>query len=168
MTLNITEARKWLEMCGSCDAGLPMSCTCPPGDIRTVLQEALAEVEQLRKHSITLNSISWRIAAALGDVPDGADSIEGDPSEQADRLIAEVERLREESDRYRVDMGEADAEAQEFRTAIERVRGLETSRIGADARVAELVADSSGESVAFYAGVAFALAKVSRALDGAE
>lgn len=55
---------------------------------------AMEEVERLREHSITLNLIGWRIAVALGDVPEGVDRIEGNPSDQADRLIAEVERLR--------------------------------------------------------------------------
>lgn len=29
----------WLEMCGHCDGGLPMSCTCPGGDYRNPLFE---------------------------------------------------------------------------------------------------------------------------------
>ena len=43
----------------------------------------VAEVRRLRDHSTTLNSISWRIAEVLGDVPPGADRIEGNPIEQA-------------------------------------------------------------------------------------
>jgi hypothetical protein len=31
------EVELWLQECGSCDAGLPMGCTCPPGDYRVVL-----------------------------------------------------------------------------------------------------------------------------------
>jgi len=31
------EVEPWLRECGSCDAGLPMSCTCPPGDYRSIL-----------------------------------------------------------------------------------------------------------------------------------
>jgi len=34
----------WLDQCGSCDAGLPMNCTCPSGDPRSVI---LALVERL-------------------------------------------------------------------------------------------------------------------------
>jgi hypothetical protein len=34
----------WLHQCGSCDAGLPMDCTCPPSDPRSVI---LALVERL-------------------------------------------------------------------------------------------------------------------------
>ena len=31
------EIEPWLQQCGSCDAGLPMSCTCPAGDYRNIL-----------------------------------------------------------------------------------------------------------------------------------
>lgn len=31
------EVERWLEECGSCDAALPMACTCPPGDYRSIL-----------------------------------------------------------------------------------------------------------------------------------
>jgi hypothetical protein len=31
------EFSDWLNTCGSCDAGLPMACICPPGDPRTVI-----------------------------------------------------------------------------------------------------------------------------------
>lgn len=48
-----------------------------------------AEAERLTEHSIFANHISWRIAEAVGDVPEGAESIEGDPDEQLTRLIAE-------------------------------------------------------------------------------
>lgn len=53
-----------------------------------------AEVERLTEHSIFANHISWRIAEAVGDVPEGAESIEGDPDEQLTRLIAERDHLR--------------------------------------------------------------------------
>ena len=52
----------------------------------------LAEVERLREHSITLNTVAFAIAEALGDVPPGTDRIEGNPIEQAQRLIAKVEQ----------------------------------------------------------------------------
>lgn len=54
----------------------------------------VAEIERLRAHSTTLNTLSWKIATALGDVPEGADRIEGDPVEQTERLIVEITRLR--------------------------------------------------------------------------
>lgn len=31
------EVEPWLQECGSCDAALPMNCTCPKGDYRVVL-----------------------------------------------------------------------------------------------------------------------------------
>lgn len=39
---------QWLNMCGSCDAGLPMSCTCPDDDPRSVILALVREVERLR------------------------------------------------------------------------------------------------------------------------
>lgn len=61
----------------------------------------LAEVDRLTEHSQMLNTIGWRIATALGDVPEGAEEIEGKSVDQADRLIAEVVRLREIVDALR-------------------------------------------------------------------
>lgn len=34
-------AETWLRSCGACDGGLPMSCSCPPGDPRLVIQELI-------------------------------------------------------------------------------------------------------------------------------
>jgi hypothetical protein len=31
------EVLPWLELCGSCDAGLLMGCTCPKGDFRNTM-----------------------------------------------------------------------------------------------------------------------------------
>lgn len=31
------EANTWLQMCGHCDAGLNMNCTCPKGDYRSLI-----------------------------------------------------------------------------------------------------------------------------------
>ena len=61
----------------------------------------LAENERLRaernvyaRHSVTCNSIAWRIAEIVGDVPDGVDQVLDDPFGRLDRLEAELERLR--------------------------------------------------------------------------
>ncbi len=66
-------------------------------------EQLLAEVERLREHSVTLNTVGFKLAEALGDVPDGQDWTVGNPVEQAERLIkakaealAEAERLRGE------------------------------------------------------------------------
>lgn len=53
----------------------------------------LGDVDRFREHSVTLNTVCWKIAAALGDIPPGATEIDGKPVEQADRLIAERDRL---------------------------------------------------------------------------
>lgn len=48
MTDVLTRAAPFLNVCGSCDAGLPMSCTCPTGDYRPVMLDLVREVEALR------------------------------------------------------------------------------------------------------------------------
>lgn len=46
--LDVLEAAKpFLTQCGSCDAGLPMSCSCA-GDPRPVMSRMYAEIEALR------------------------------------------------------------------------------------------------------------------------
>lgn len=44
----IKRAERFLNQCGSCDAGLPMGCTCPRDDYRPVMLELVREVERLR------------------------------------------------------------------------------------------------------------------------
>jgi hypothetical protein len=39
---------KWLQLCGSCDAGLPMNCTHPDEDYRPVMATLVDEIERLR------------------------------------------------------------------------------------------------------------------------
>jgi hypothetical protein len=46
--LNLDEYEPWLALCGSCVAGLPMSCTCLPGDHRAVIRRLIEEIERLR------------------------------------------------------------------------------------------------------------------------
>jgi hypothetical protein len=41
------EVEPWLRECGSCDAALPMACTCPPGDYRSVLLKVWRAYEAL-------------------------------------------------------------------------------------------------------------------------
>lgn len=46
--MNVQEIRaKWLNQCGSCDAGLPMSCSCPGDDPRSVILDLVRRVEFL-------------------------------------------------------------------------------------------------------------------------
>ena len=44
----IKRAEPFLQQCGSCDAGLLMSCTCPQQDFRPVMLDLVREVERLR------------------------------------------------------------------------------------------------------------------------
>ncbi len=41
-------AAKWATQCGTCDAGLPMACTCPTGDPRPVISQLINEIRELR------------------------------------------------------------------------------------------------------------------------
>lgn len=54
---------------------------------RFELGQLTAERDRLQEHSVTLNSVAFAMAEALGDVPPGADSVEGDPLEQVRRLV---------------------------------------------------------------------------------
>lgn len=101
------------------------------------IKELTAERDRFRVHSVTLNSVAFAMAEALGDVPPGADQVEGDPVEQVARLVDalklangtvqrrsaqlheacdEVERLTKHSNLFR---GERDA----ARAEVERLRG---------------------------------------------
>lgn len=75
------------------------------------------ECDRLTEHSQMLNTIGWRIATVLGDVPEGAEQIEGNPVDQADRLIAEVVRLRAELPTYRPQMCLACGQEERFSEA---------------------------------------------------
>ncbi len=41
----VKDALPWMQQCGSCDAGLPMGCTCPQGDPRVVISRLVAVIE---------------------------------------------------------------------------------------------------------------------------
>jgi hypothetical protein len=100
---------------------------------RDLLPALLAEVERLTRHSVTLNGIGWRVAEALGDIPAGAEIIDGDPDSQVDRLIAERNELRAEVARLRVRdatvpavvlLDKRTAERDEARVEIERLQRI--------------------------------------------
>lgn len=42
--------QKWLQMCGYCDAGLPMECTHPVDDYRPVILRLLHDLRAYRAH----------------------------------------------------------------------------------------------------------------------
>ena len=77
-------------------AGIAVDALARAGRLRDATgdETRTEELERFREHSVTLNSVGRRMAVALGDVPEGADRVEGNPLEQVDRLIAELERLR--------------------------------------------------------------------------
>lgn len=47
------------------------------------------EIDRLTEHSTTLNTLSWKMADALGEVPEGAIECELNPLELLDRVFAE-------------------------------------------------------------------------------
>lgn len=49
--------------------------------------ELFAEIDLLTQHSTWLNTITFKMAEALGEAPPGTDQIEANPVELADRLI---------------------------------------------------------------------------------
>ena len=55
------------------------------------LEDQAAEIARLRKHSVILNSVAWRISEALGKV--GADDTEvlGDAQADLEELISQLE-----------------------------------------------------------------------------
>lgn len=65
----------------------------------TALDQAVAEVERMREHSITLNRIGWRLAEAVGEVEADAEVIEANPDDLLARLLDQqtqaVERLHQ-------------------------------------------------------------------------
>lgn len=61
----------WLDQCGSCDAALPMGCTCPDGDPRAVileLVERLDAVVALHRQSSDVGLADGLWCPADGDV----------------------------------------------------------------------------------------------------
>lgn len=48
---------EWLKPCGSCDAGLPMSCTCTEGDARQVIWQLVGHLDDIyNNHALLLCS----------------------------------------------------------------------------------------------------------------
>ncbi len=61
--VNLEEiAEKWLRQCPACDAGLSMSCVCPPGDPRNVISNLVEEVLWLRIQIATIEIERHRTA----------------------------------------------------------------------------------------------------------
>ena len=64
------EVEPWLRQCGSCDAALPMGCTCPPGDYRNILLKVWRAYEASRE------AMAEEIAVALESREDDARQVE--------------------------------------------------------------------------------------------
>jgi hypothetical protein len=73
-------AESWLQVCGSCDAGLPMNCTCPRGDYRRVfapLAAALKAVLELCEGSNDMRPPFHKLVSADEVVRVIAEQMEG-------------------------------------------------------------------------------------------
>lgn len=49
--LDLDAIEPWLRLCGTCDAGLPVACTCQHGDYRRPMLALVREVKRLRKEN---------------------------------------------------------------------------------------------------------------------
>jgi len=63
--------------------------------LAAALVAALSERDRFREHSVTLNTVSWRISEALGNVPEGATEVWGDTLPNLEALIQERDEARE-------------------------------------------------------------------------
>ena len=96
-TLDLDDIKPWLNICGGCDAGLPMSCTCPDGDPRPVMARLVAEIERQR--------------GELAEV-----------TRQRDEARAERDAMTEVADRNKRDYIRAVAERTEARAELAAMR----------------------------------------------
>lgn len=74
------------------------------------------------EHSVTLNTIGWKLAQALGDVPVGALQIDTNPVDNANRITRELAVTRRERDQARA---AADSQTRRgYNSAIAILRGV--------------------------------------------
>lgn len=67
---------EWLNVCGSCDAGLPMACSCPAGDPRGVIAALVALVERRTSERDALRAAVEDVLGMFGPVdPDDGPGI---------------------------------------------------------------------------------------------
>lgn len=62
---------KWLQQCGPCDGGLPMSCTHPTEDYRPVISDLLAAVRERDNTIARVRDIVESVHQSDGLDPDG-------------------------------------------------------------------------------------------------
>jgi len=63
-------------------------------EARAERDAALRERDRFREHSVTLNTVSWRISQALGNVPEGATEVWGDTLPDLEALIRDRDEAR--------------------------------------------------------------------------
>ena len=61
----LQRADPFLEICGSCELGMPTCCTCPTGDYRPVMLGLYREVQRLRELITALPHTSDQLFAWL-------------------------------------------------------------------------------------------------------
>lgn len=66
--------------------------------LRYEVDRLRAERDRFREHSVTLNTVGWTLAVALGDAPAEAESVLGNPVEQAERIVAELAAARRDAE----------------------------------------------------------------------
>lgn len=70
-------ARKWLSLCGACDAGLPMGCTCTGDDPRGLIQEMVSHLYQIySNHTLLLASTMSEAVDELGKLTQARDRVQ--------------------------------------------------------------------------------------------
>lgn len=78
----------WLQACGSCDGGLPMTCTCPVEDYRPVMAELVDALEKFRERASLLS------ASTMGEAFDRLEELVEKEKELA-RTRAELNEVYE-------------------------------------------------------------------------
>lgn len=104
------------------------------------------EVERLTAHSIRLNSISWRIAEAVGKVPEGADKIESDTEDDLTNLVNQEAFMRSQVNRLEDDLLRVMGERNTALGVIEQVRAL-TNRSKAGAAYNPFIGEYGASAV---------------------
>jgi hypothetical protein len=99
---------KWLNVCPSCDAGLPSQCTHPDEDYRPTMLALIDEAERLRAlvGDETFDQERWQTCSR-------AEAIR-----QANDFHASMSYWREEHDRRRFERDEVQAEARRLRAKL--------------------------------------------------
>ena len=75
---------KWLSQCGSCDAGLPMNCTCPDDDPRSVILTLVNHLEDL------YSNFDLLLCSTMGEAVDRLEQLQ-----EAQDVLREIRTLAE-------------------------------------------------------------------------